>query len=118
MSRKERIERIVIGSLLANKRRYLPSVRSCVTEDMFSDIRRDLYRDIIGGRDLDLLCLKERYPNDINDIVGMIVDDDFDTNLWEYNLNQRLFSEKPMYSRVTFDDYVSRLIRLSYEQLA
>lgn len=115
MSRKKQIEDIVIATLINNKDKYWPSVRCCLTPDMFTGINRCLYEDMMNGMSMDLLSLNDRYPDDISEIVGISIDDDFDYKIWEYNFVQRVFSQRPKYSLVTFDDYITKLIQL-YEQ--
>lgn len=115
MSRKKQIEDIVVATLINNKEKYWPSARCCLTPDMFSGINQNLYRDMMKGEPMDLLSLNDRYPEHIGEIVAISIDDDFDYKIWEYNFNQRMFSQNPKYSLVTFDDYITKLIQL-YEQ--
>ncbi|MBP5714369.1 MAG: hypothetical protein J6X07_06700 [Prevotella sp.] len=116
MSRRQQIEDIIIGSLIASFDDYWPEVRSCVTDDMISD---PFNREIVARmRELNAegkpVNLKTLTGNGTADtayclrLAELADEHDFDWLLWKTNLTRRL-SGQPACT-TTFDKYVTAFI--------
>ncbi len=122
MSRKEEIERIIIGTLLSG-REVFAECASNITPDMFSnDDNRRIYCKILEMRDKVFCDLSPysvvSYDSSMADVAAYmseLVDEyDFEMKKMRYNLNLYLTGtdERPKYTTVTFSDYVTRFISL------
>ena len=129
MDKRERLERIILGTLLRDSDlEHYPSCKYCITEEMFdSDIHKDIYALItnaakFGGKSslYDLFVL---YPDKVSDlcpyIANLTIFEDFEVKKMNYNEEQWLKSltdgVTPNYSSVVFDDYVSEFIKCVFK---
>lgn len=130
MSRREQIENIIIGTLLNsdNQNNYYENVKFCVTADMFTDDRRKEIFNIVA--EMNVKGLTRTWPDAIFDfqehktskellayMVELATDWFFYAKKVEYN--ERIFwtdsSPHKHFTNVTFDDYVSRFIKIAFE---
>lgn len=132
MTRREEIEDIIIGTLLnSNKENdYYEQVRYCVTADMFSNGKnRRIYEIIVKMRKDGLTdtCPSDIYAYNSSLSCGFVAymcelatDYYFFTKKLKYNrwINLNDTSIHKRYTNVSFDDYVSRLIKLAFEHAA
>ena len=112
MSRRVEIEEIIVGTLLANGDEYWPCVRCCVTAGMFTDaLCRELFSMFASGeRSLAAFC-RGRTAEGAGEVLRLLIDRDFVWLKAWHNEMQHLFSDRPRYTGVTFDDYVTRLVK-------
>lgn len=116
MSRRQQIEDIIVGSLIASFDDYWPEVRSCVTDDMISDpVNRDTVarmRKLHGeGKPVNLKTLTGNGTADTAyclRLAELADEHDFDWLLWRTNLIRRQTGQPPC--DPTFDQYVTALI--------
>jgi len=117
MDRQQHIENIIIGTLVCHFQEYWPSVRCCITQEMITDnFNRQLYSQMSKGGKIDIATLSTNLPkDDMLRLFDLIADCDFVYLKSNYNELQYLFSPKPKYTNVTFDDYVAQFIKLYFD---
>ena len=129
MSRRDKIENIIIGTLLESngERNYFDDCRSCVTADMFNDpTNRRIYGIIeemnaSGNACTDPCSIFTLYGENVLDIVTVMADrmaeDSFIHLKIDYNERRYIASlatgshYKP--TDVTFADYVNQFIKMA-----
>lgn len=121
-TRRNELERIIIGSLMADFYEYYPACQYCVTQEMFDDkMMRRLYGCMIrlhqDGTEVNISTIVESMNIVIGEIVsylcGIAAFESFLHKKTEYNMNQELFNKNPRFTNVTFDDYVRRFIKMA-----
>lgn len=118
MTRRQHIENIIIGSLIASFDDYWPEVRSCITEDMLEDtLNRDTYRMMAAltsqRQEVNLLTLTDggnRPASECARLAELAADYDFDFLKWQEN-NRRWMAGQPLCSP-TFAQYVTKYLTL------
>ena len=127
MDRRQEIERIIIGTILNSfeDKSYLMSCRSCITSEMFKDERhRVIYENAVK---MSSLGMKTITPADMIEydpelitmaayLCELATDCHFDMKKYEYNrvIWYTATNNRPRYTNVTFDDYVTRFIQLVF----
>lgn len=115
MSRKQEIENIIIGTLINGYDEYWDSVKYCITPNMISDdLNRRLFKEMSAGSKNLVELSHGKTDEETLRIVDLAADCDFDWKKWLYNSRQHWFGNPPKYTDVTFDDYVSRFVKLYY----
>lgn len=117
MGRELQIERIVLGSIIANFDERWPDVRHSISEEMFADPKhRELFRRAktlaTEGRNVDPVTMYEagsRTTEDALAIFDLSQYDDFTVRKWQYDVVQMFNRQVPR--NVTFADYVKQLRR-------
>lgn len=123
MSRREEIESIIVGTLLNDTGQgWYESCKTCVTPSMFQDfLLGEVFRLISEMRQkgststtpYDLCKYRKLSKETILRITSLAIDWHFLAKKTEYN--ERVWmgeAEHKHYTYVTFDDYISRFIRL------
>lgn len=132
MKRKEKLERIIIGTLLESRegRNFYDDCRSVITADMFgNDICRKIYGYIQdmnrnGKEDTTPLAILDEYGAEamgiLHEMVGLCTDYSFIHLKTRYNEQSYLVSIVTGYERgytnVGFIEYVKEFIKLTYEE--
>ena len=132
MKRKEKLERIIIGTLLESRegRNFYDDCRSVITAYMFgNDICRRIYGYIQdmnrnGKEDTTPLAILDEYGADamgiLYEMVGLCTDYSFIHLKTRYNEQSYLVSIVTGYERgytnVGFIEYVKEFIKLAYEE--
>lgn len=131
MSRRDYLEKVIIGTLLESngERNYFDDCRCVISQDMFKDdVCRRLYGYIVemnkeGKTDTRPSAIFELYGSEVMDIVADMVDLCTDYSFiylkTEYNEKRYLayVDTGILYGRtdVQFADYVTQFLKLSYE---
>lgn len=128
MTQKERLEKIIVGTLLESNERqnYFDECRCCITADMFSDDRRRRIYGIIadmnanGKVETDPNSIVEAYGERVLDLLptmlDLVVDYSFIHLKTEHN--ERIFrtsfvtGTKPHYADVSFTLYVNTFLKM------
>ena len=125
MDRRQEIESIIIGTLLNsdNDTDYIRSCKSCVTADMFKDERHSAIFSAImrmsnsGIKSINPLDVV-KYDKSMMELAyymcHLSIDYHFEYKKVVYNENQYLYCERPKYTTVKFDDYISRLVSFAF----
>ena len=119
MTRRQRIEQIIIGSLLTDFDTYQQDAIGIITPDMFDD---EAYQRAFalmeeqhgGGQTPDLLTVCTRMMDDAYHLVEASIDGDFNTLKASYNIIQRVTGQGKL-TNVTFEEYITKFMEL-YEQ--
>lgn len=119
MTRREKIEQIIIGSLLCEFGRHYPEVRGIITPDMMSDPRNAKALTIMErqhgeGIEPDIATVAPEMMEDAVFLVEATNDGDFETNKAYYNLLQDINGTQN-YTMVEFGEYITQYIKL-YER--
>jgi hypothetical protein len=126
MTRREELERIIIGTLLNSfgDANWYDSCKSCITEGMFSDernrriystiqrMKKDIFSDITP---LDVI----NYDPSLSDLSVYMCELAGD---WYFEIKKYYYNRKLLYSnvpnpkltRVTFQDYITRFVTLVF----
>ena len=127
MTRRQQIESIIIGTLLnsINGKNYYENCKSCITSDMFqSGENAKIYETIAemsnnGKTDFSpyhLAMFNERLLDIASYMCYLATDFYFEDKKARYNAMCYFYSngKRPEYTRVSFDDYVSRFIQIVF----
>ena len=130
MSRREKIENIIIGTLLCSSERenYYNDCRSCIVEDMFeNEQNRRIYHLIAemnakGKQNTDPFDILNEYGEAVMELFMVMIDRAVEFSFpWmrcRFNEGQYmaavLSDTKPTYTDVEFVDYVKGFIRQVY----
>ena len=128
MTRKEEVERIILGTLL-NNRNVLSECTGSITLDMFSnDDNKRIYAKIVEYSNYIFSDITPAsiidYDNSMIDLAQYMCelasDYDFETKKLRYNTNLYYYSKEqyPNYTTVEFSDYVTRFVQLYVESIA
>lgn len=128
MDRRDEIENIIIGTLLNSTAddNYFDNCKSCITPDMFTDDRKSrifvLVKELNGKGvyDTNPLTLFSTFGQKIYDIIPFAVElsTDWCFFMMKYKYNRKIyysFSERKLFTNVSFDNYVSQFIKIAYE---
>lgn len=132
MTRREKLENIIIGTLLEStgEMNYFDVCRCSITADMFTDdLNRRIYTIVSemnskGEVDTRPSVIFDRYGVDVIDLlpqmVDMVTDFSFIHLKMDYNEKRYLASlttgMEPQYTDVTFADYVEALVKIHYNE--
>lgn len=127
MERRQKLENIIIGTLLESTWRcnYFDDVKCLISEDMFRDeVNRrtfGLIREMNanGKTDTTPADIFEEYGAKVLDIVTQIVDLCTDYSFIHLNMRYRetcFLSGCQTKRNVTFNDYVNQFVMMSYEK--
>lgn len=129
MTRRQEIERIIIGTLLGDFPTYYTVCRNLVTVTMFSDdYLKELYTTMKDmdeeGIEVDVQSVIERKDIFIGQeaakLCELATEWSFLHKKVSYNMNIELFDKtgKKPFTEVQFEDYVRRFIYLSLSEVA
>ena len=116
MTRRERIEQVIVGSLLCEFGRHYPEVRGIVTPGMMADSRHARALAIMErlhteGMAPTLPSVAAEMVEDTPFLADAAIEGDFETNKAYFNLLQDI-SGTQNYTTVEFGDYVTQFIKL------
>lgn len=131
MSRREEIERIIIGTLLSSDSNdnYYLDCKCSITSDMFADKRNQRLFDMVAemnGEGIEATNpynIYMKYGDKVNDLLYYMCENATDYSFLHkkvmYNERQWLAyiatGRRPQYTSVNFEDYVNRFITLVFE---
>lgn len=118
MTRRQHIENIIIGTLIAAFDEHWSDVRSCITPDMIEDeFNRDIFRRMkelhAQRQQVNLVTLSEggtRTKEECSRLAQLADEYDFNFLKWREN-NRRWMSGQPL-CNPTFEQYVTRYITI------
>ena len=118
MTRRQKIEQIVVGSLLCEWERHRHDA-GIITPDMMEDSRNaealsTMMRQHGRGQTPTLSTVAREMRGHEAHLAAAAIDGDFETNRAVYNMLQEL-NGTDNYTAVTFEQYITRFIEL-YEQ--
>lgn len=127
MERRQKLENIIIGTLLESTWRYnyFDDVKCLISEDMFRDeVNRRIFgliREMNANGKIDTTPadIFEEYGAKVLDIVTQIVDLCTDYSFIHLNMRYRetcFLSGCQTKRNVTFSDYVNQFVMMSYEK--
>lgn len=130
MSRREKIENIIIGTLLCSSERenYYNDCRSCIVEEMFmNEENRRIYHLIAqmnaqGKQNTDPFDILNEYGEAVHELFMVMVDRavEFSFPWMRCMFNEEKYmawvssGTEPTYTDVDFIDYVKEFIKKSY----
>lgn len=128
MTKRQRLEKIIIGTLLDYNTHY-DVCRSSVTKDMFSDKVLERIYTIIqqmhneGAEFTDPYSIYERYGDEVADIVGEMcaLCQEYSFEIMKIRHNERLWLAHQIYgvdkmqADVSFEYYVSEFVKEVFE---
>lgn len=117
VQRHVRIERIIVGSLIADFKTRWPDVRCCVDDDMFhDDYCRSVFKTITDldsqGIDVDLVSVWLTRGGTHDEGIALFdlsEFNDYNDLKWNYDFACKVFGRPK--KDATFADYVTQLIR-------
>lgn len=127
MERRQKLEKIIIGTLLESTWRYnyFDDVKCLISADMFSDeVNRKIYGLISemnanGKKETTPADIFEEYGSEVLDIVPDMCDLCVDYSFIHLNVKYRetcFLSGCQTIRNVTFSDYVNQFVMMSYEK--
>lgn len=124
MKRRLELEKIILGTLLNNCTvNFYPNARCCLTEDMFSvEQHKRIWRYIQEFNekmgDFSFLDIYKEYKDyDLCTYMAGLLQYDFVVKKMNYNEGEwqkEIQGCVPKYTDVTFDDYITELIKRVY----
>ena len=130
MTRREKLENIIIGTLLESTEdtNYFDACKCIITADMFTnDMNRRIFTIISemnakGERDTRPSAIFDRYGVEVMELLSQMVDmvTDFSFIHLKMDYNERRYLAslttgiEPEYTDVTFADYVEALVKIHY----
>ena len=127
MERKQKLEKIIIGTLLESTWRYnyFDDVKCLISADMFSDdVNRRIYGLISemnakGKKETTPADIFEEYGSEVLDIVPAMCDLCVDYSFIHLKTRyreMRFLNGCKTVQDVTFNDYVNQFVMMSYEK--
>ena len=118
MTRRQQIERIVIGTLIADYKHSHEHADGVIEAGMFDNVTyRDIYAEITrqaeAGESPNIMTLAKALPQHIDAMVDAATEGHFGTKLADIN-RLRMLSGDNLRTIATFDQYVRQLVIYYY----